>query len=391
MQKITNFVTNWWLILGLQVLGLSFVAMEVSSMWVVALSVLIAATPWVLIKSSQNASKSLDTGTEPEPAIEMNSDRRVRLDEIKQLMEEELPHIKESLDKQRGVIDESVVTLNDSFFGLQEVSQRQSLVSETLVNNLLANQDSKYSLTQVLPKTEKIFAQYIEILVSVSEKSITAVHSIHDMSSKLDNVFRLLDQVQGLSEQTNLLALNAAIEAARAGDAGRGFAVVAQEVRNLSLKAEDLNGQIQKEITIAQGTINEANETVGEIASIDMTVAIDSKDQVEDMLQGVQQVNVEIKEEVDKLRVMGSELAEQVSNGIRALQFADIVAQQGQHAERSAHALEDMTVLMGKFNRREIELSELIQSIEELMGHAQSRGEAAAQQSGIDEGEVELF
>ena len=80
-----------------------------------------------------------------------------------------------------------------------------------------------------------------------------------------------------------------------------------------------------------------------------------------------------------------------MSNGIRALQFADIVAQQGEHAERSAHALEDMTVLMGKFNRREIELSELIQSIEELMGHAQSRGEAAAQQSGIDEGEVELF
>ncbi|BCL71694.1 methyl-accepting chemotaxis protein [Vibrio nigripulchritudo] len=389
MQKITKFVTTWWLILGLQVVGLSFIVMEVTSMWVVGLAVLVAASPWVLIKSSQKAPAV--EAPKVEMKVDVSGDNQAHLQAVQSLIDEELPHIQESLNKQRGVMDESVVTLNDSFFGLQDVSQRQSDVSSQLVNNLLANQDSKYSLTQVLPRTEKIFAEYIEILITVSEKSITAVHSIHDMSSKLDNVFRLLDQVQGLSEQTNLLALNAAIEAARAGDAGRGFAVVAQEVRNLSLKAEDLNGQIQKEITIAQGTIKEANVTVGEIASIDMTVAIDSKDQVEDMLQGVQQVNVEIKEEIDKIQGMGRELADQVSNGIRALQFADIVVQQGEHAQRSTNAIEEMVGLMNKFNQGEIELSDLVQGIEELKSNAQNRGEAAAQQSGIDEGEVELF
>ncbi|BDU39101.1 methyl-accepting chemotaxis protein [Vibrio nigripulchritudo ATCC 27043] len=389
MQKITKFLTTWWLILGLQVVGLSFIVMEVTSMWVVGLAVLVAASPWVLIKSSQKAPAA--EAPKVEMKVDVSGDNQAHLQAVQSLIDEELPHIQESLNKQRGVMDESVVTLNDSFFGLQDVSQRQSDVSSQLVNNLLANQDSKYSLTQVLPRTEKIFAEYIEILITVSEKSITAVHSIHDMSSKLDNVFRLLDQVQGLSEQTNLLALNAAIEAARAGDAGRGFAVVAQEVRNLSLKAEDLNGQIQKEITIAQGTIKEANVTVGEIASIDMTVAIDSKDQVEDMLQGVQQVNVEIKEEIDKIQGMGRELADQVSNGIRALQFADIVVQQGEHAQRSTNAIEEMVGLMNKFNQGEIELSDLVQGIEELKSNAQNRGEAAAQQSGIDEGEVELF
>ncbi|CCN36635.1 putative Methyl-accepting chemotaxis protein [Vibrio nigripulchritudo SO65] len=389
MQKITKFVTTWWLILGLQVVGLSFIVMEVTSMWVVGLAVLVAASPWVLIKSSQKAPAA--EAPKVKMKVDVSGDNQAHLQAVQSLIDEELPHIQESLNKQRGVMDESVVTLNDSFFGLQDVSQRQSDVSSQLVNNLLANQDSKYSLTQVLPRTEKIFAEYIEILITVSEKSITAVHSIHDMSSKLDNVFRLLDQVQGLSEQTNLLALNAAIEAARAGDAGRGFAVVAQEVRNLSLKAEDLNGQIQKEITIAQGTIKEANVTVGEIASIDMTVAIDSKDQVEDMLQGVQQVNVEIKEEIDKIQGMGRELADQVSNGIRALQFADIVVQQGEHAQRSTNAIEEMVGLMNKFNQGEIELSDLVQGIEELKSNAQNRGEAAAQQSGIDEGEVELF
>ena len=95
----------------------------------------------------------------------------------------------------------------------------------------LANKNDAYDITQVLPKTEAIIRQFVDTLITVSEKSISAVHSIHDMSDKLNTVFKLLAQVRGLSEQTNLLALNAAIEAARAGDAGRGFAVVAQEVR----------------------------------------------------------------------------------------------------------------------------------------------------------------
>lgn len=90
--------------------------------------------------------------------------------------------------------------------------------------------------------------------------------------------FKLLNQVRSLSEQTNLLALNAAIEAARAGEAGRGFAVVAQEVRNLSIQAANLNTQIETEMKVAQDTVDIANRTVGEMASFDMTQAIESKE-----------------------------------------------------------------------------------------------------------------
>ncbi|MBF4259938.1 methyl-accepting chemotaxis protein, partial [Vibrio anguillarum] len=81
------------------------------------------------------------------------------------------------------------------------------------------------------------------------------------------------------------------IEAARAGEAGRGFAVVAQEVRDLSVKARTLNTQIESEINVAQQTVQRANKTVGEMASIDMTHVIESKEKVDHMLRGVQQVN----------------------------------------------------------------------------------------------------
>lgn len=351
----------------------------------IALMCVLIALHWSLNRQSgQNNANRL-------PSSVKQSDEREGTQVVNELLRYEVTHISDALTKQYQVTNESVVTLNDSFFGLQELSKTQNQVSEQLVSNFLANENSEYSLTTVLPKTEKIISQYIDILISVSERSISAVHSIHDMSSKLDKVFGLLDQVRGLSEQTNLLALNAAIEAARAGESGRGFAVVASEVRNLSVRSEELNNLIQAEINIAQSTIKEADKTVGEIASIDMTIAIESKDQVEDMLQGVQKTNTEVRTEVDRLRDIGGQLAQQVGNGIRALQFADIVSQQGEQAMKSVTLLDELTEQIESYQQGQVSMSEFIGTVSEFKTRAKSRGEAAAQQSTIDEGAVELF
>jgi len=361
------------------------VALALDVSWLpLLLMVCLIVMAWIALFRSTSAPKAdVVSSVAHQPSQEWRA--------VNTLLKYESTHMHDSLAKQHQVANESVVTLNDSFFGLQELSQNQNQVSEQLVRNFLANEDSEYSLTKVLPRTEEIINQYIEILVSVSEKSISAVHSISDMSGKLDKVFSLLDQVRGLSEQTNLLALNAAIEAARAGEAGRGFAVVAQEVRNLSHKAEDLNVQIQDEINVAQATIKEASTTVGDIASIDMTIAIESKDQVEQMLHGVQQTNTEIHTEVDRLREMGQQLAVQVGNGIRALQFADIVSQQGEYVLKSVCLLDELSEGIKAFDAKQITASEFVHLLSELEKKARNRGEAAAQQSTIEEGEVELF
>lgn len=285
----------------------------------------------------------------------------------------------------------SAETINNSFFGLQSVSEEQSTVSTQLVDNLLANQGSEFDLMEVLPKTEAIIQQFVQILVDVSEKSILAVHSIHDMSLKLDVVFKLLQQVRGLSEQTNLLALNAAIEAARAGEAGRGFAVVAQEVRNLSIQAANLNTQIETEMKIAQDTVELANRTVGEMASFDMTQAIESKEKVDYMLRGVQQLNTEIEQEVTKIQQLGQQLTLQVREGTRALQFTDIVSQQGEYALGSITFLQEATSLLKTLHSSSGSQQQLIDKIAALQDRSRNRGALAANQHSIDEGEVELF
>ncbi|HEJ2451449.1 TPA: methyl-accepting chemotaxis protein [Vibrio cholerae] len=355
--------------------------------WLGLIAICIGLLPWLAGGAPQ---PSIVTA-QPTDDVRLSSEQQQALSLLEQVLKENIQRVAEPLEKQRLIINSSAETLNNSFFGLQRVSEEQSSVSTQLVDNLMANQGSEFDLMQVLPKTEAIIQQFVQILVDVSEKSISAVHSIHDMSQKLDMVFKLLNQVRSLSEQTNLLALNAAIEAARAGEAGRGFAVVAQEVRNLSIQAANLNAQIETEMKVAQDTVDIANRTVGEMASFDMTQAIESKEKVDYMLRGVQQLNTEIEQEVNKLQRLGQQLTQQVREGTRALQFTDIVYQQGEYALGSITFLQEASGLLKAVQSNSRNVQQLIENIEALQERSRNRGGLAANQHSIDEGEVELF
>lgn len=355
--------------------------------WLGLIAVCSALLPWLVGFIPQpNVTAAL-----PADETQLSAGHQQALSLIEQILKENIQRITDPLQKQRQVVNTSAETINSSFIGLQRVSEEQSAISTQLVDNLLANQGSAFDLMQVLPKTEEIIQQFVQILVDVSEKSISAVHSIHDMSQKLDMVFKLLNQVRSLSEQTNLLALNAAIEAARAGEAGRGFAVVAQEVRNLSIQAASLNTQIEAEMKVAQDTVDIANRTVGEMASFDMTQAIESKEKVDYMLRGVQQLNTEIEQEVNKLQRLGQQLTQQVRAGTRALQFTDIVSQQGDYALGSMAFLQEATSLLKAVQSNSRDVQPVIESLVALQERSRNRGALAANQHSIDEGEVELF
>ncbi|GHW65138.1 TPA: methyl-accepting chemotaxis protein [Vibrio cholerae] len=356
--------------------------------WLGLIAICIGLLPW--LAGGGGPQPSIVTA-QPTDDVRLSSEQQQALSLLEQVLKENIQRVAEPLEKQRLIINSSAETLNNSFFGLQRVSEEQSSVSTQLVDNLMANQGSEFDLMQVLPKTEAIIQQFVQILVDVSEKSISAVHSIHDMSQKLDMVFKLLNQVRSLSEQTNLLALNAAIEAARAGEAGRGFAVVAQEVRNLSIQAANLNTQIETEMKVAQDTVDIANRTVGEMASFDMTQAIESKEKVDYMLRGVQQLNTEIEQEVNKLQRLGQQLTQQVREGTRALQFTDIVYQQGEYALGSITFLQEASGLLKAVQSNSRNVQQLIENIEALQERSRNRGGLAANQHSIDEGEVELF
>jgi methyl-accepting chemotaxis protein len=230
----------------------------------------------------------------------------------------------------RVSVENSSMSLHQSFHELtrnanaekdlmMKVGQRLSGVDRSSADEV--------SLRRFADEVGNILDNYVSLFIDISSKSVRAVHTIKDMVDHLDGIFGLISAIRGIAEQTNLLALNAAIEAARAGDAGRGFAVVADEVRKLSRDSNDLSEEIRTRAQRAKETVTTVEAVVGEIASLDMNIAIDARGHLDGMLQELESVNREVTDSVEAGARIGDEIQKEVNHALIALQDADRVAQ----------------------------------------------------------------
>jgi methyl-accepting chemotaxis protein len=99
-------------------------------------------------------------------------------------------------------------------------------------------------------------------LTRINASMLSSAEIIHVLSSRADDIGRIVEVIDELADQTNLLALNAAIEAARAGEHGLGFAVVADEVRKLAEKSAQSTQEIAELIRSIQKEAHKAVENM---------------------------------------------------------------------------------------------------------------------------------
>jgi Methyl-accepting chemotaxis protein len=96
---------------------------------------------------------------------------------------------------------------------------------------------------------------------AIVQRAVTAMDAIEKSSQE---IFQIINVIDGIAFQTNLLALNAGVEAARAGESGKGFAVVANEVRALAQRSADAAQNIKGLITTSSEQVSEGVELVGQ-------------------------------------------------------------------------------------------------------------------------------
>lgn len=311
-----------------------------------------------------------------------------------------IPEVIDNITRMNTVIKDATHKLNTSFSSMLEKNNSQSVLLSNIMLELSTGDDEdkkgNLNLEEFVSVTSKILNDYVSLLVSISDKSIGATHKMHDMVTQMDSMFELLEDIHNLAEQTNLLALNAAIEAARAGESGRGFAVVADEVRNLSIRSRETNEQIRKQIVSTKDCLTEANDFVGEIASIDMNVTLEAKSYMDEVLVDIKNLNSLLSSSIKESSEISFSLTYDVNQAVMALQYEDFVTQLCEISEFLLSKELEKKQLVANSTNNKTNVIEIITGIKEIIYKlnneiSEKSSKKQVVQSEMVEGEIELF
>lgn len=189
--------------------------------------------------------------------------------------------VQERLDKQNKQIASAASAMTEMESSVNEVAQSATYSLEK-IRRVETASDSGYNIMHANIAT-------VTRLESRLNKSVAAVSDLQEMSSKIDSI---LDVIQNIAEQTNLLALNAAIEAARAGEQGRGFAVVADEVRVLAQRTSDSTTEIENMIV----GLRASSENVGQVITSCMHDMSESITQASEANKAMKDIQAQVTE-----------------------------------------------------------------------------------------------
>jgi methyl-accepting chemotaxis protein len=350
-----------WLVITVAV-GLLW---TIESKLVISLCWLICFALWLMVtvklwRSVSSHSTSTSTLTRKQASQAIGECAR----QLHQLARKETDETVSNVEQLRNIISDAGQKLRVSFNGLQEKTSFQKDMLRDVLVNLQgdANEDSM-TFGKFINRTHNVLQEYIDLVVKVSDKGIGATHKMQDMIEQINDMFRILTDVNKLTDQTNLLALNAAIEAARAGESGRGFAIVANEVRNLSEHSRQLNEKIRTQIDIVKTTLTQANDLVGEIASMDMNVALESKGSMDEAIEVLNQSRTNIERVLENSAKLAATIREDVSVAVTALQYEDIVTQIAEYIGRKHTTIQNQ---IDKFVDDSKEIDDISEFLEKI-------------------------
>ena len=323
---------------------------------------------------------------------------KVNIAHLQKISLQELSPLYDTITQLHSVISDATNKLNNSFNGLSEKSTEQKRIMEEVLATFQEEHDKSnqsFSFSTFATQIDDTLRNYVDILVDVSDRSIESAHKMQDMVTQMDEMFKLMQDVQGLSEQTNLLALNAAIEAARAGEAGRGFAVVAEEVRRLSDHSRQLNEQIKDQTRLVKESLSDASRIVGHIASLDMNLAINAKGNMDEMINRLERINQFVAQSLEASSAIGVGIRQDVGNAVTALQYDDTVSQITVYLKQALQNVQQEFIrLQHRIDQGapvHVLLAEIDTVLQRLLQEGYAKRCKVVHASTMDEGEIDLF
>lgn len=256
------------------------------------------------------------------------------LREFNRLTAEQLDVVRNETAAVRQELSAAFTELSDSFQTMHAQTAAQQEITLRITQASSANGDtSSGQFDQFVHSTSSVMQRVVDSVIENSRMGMELVDLTDSIAQRANEAERFLGEIGAIAKQTNLLALNAAIEAARAGEAGRGFAVVADEVRDLSMRTTEFSSRISAVMDQMRIAVRNTEKAIEAMAAQDMTFALNSKQEVEDVLVSIEQLNQERSKAIAELGEHAEGMNQVVGRAIRAMQSQDMVSQRLGHVE----------------------------------------------------------
>lgn len=359
---------------------------------------------WRIDASSASSSNSKDPSrTLPVPSAAPDlgtiaSDIDSLLEAIHKEFHAQVTNTQGELDQLRSIINDAIEKLVANFTAINDATKRQG---EIIARLGAARQDQEgpenhsETFSLFLKQTESTLTIFVDHIVESSKYAMDLVAQIDAINAKIKDVENILGEVEGIANQTNLLALNAAIEAARAGESGRGFAVVADEVRKLSHRSTEFSSEIRQHVHDVSASIQSTEEIINTLSSKDMTFALQSKHNVQNMIGKIEEIDHIRQESMLEIGQISEGIDRDVRAAVTSLQFQDLSTQLIGHALGRQDAMQKILEGLSseeqefisrndRLDRWHAKLSEAKETIEKTLHNP-------VKQVNVESGDIELF